>query len=208
MPAPLPIGTVRIYGDGYAKVKMPNGKWESEHRVIAQATKGELVHHDNEQRADNRPRNLQKMSRSKHTSIHNARRPLLTRWSKKSDCCISCGTSDEPHSAKEMCFACWQRSDAKKQGHWPRRRKMIEPCRDCGRTGLSFGAEGRCCVCRDKVYRDRKRGRPLGTWARKYDACVQCSTTDSPHKGGGLCRVCYGRRDPRYVSRRPERYCR
>lgn len=30
-------------------------------------------------------------------------------------------------------------------------------------------------------------------WARDYDACTECGTTDAPHKSKGLCRNCYMR---------------
>lgn len=31
-------------------------------------------------------------------------------------------------------------------------------------------------------------------WAHRHDACVACGTTDTPHKGHGLCDRCYHRR--------------
>lgn len=41
-------------------------------------------------------------------------------------------------------------------------------------------------------------------WARDYDACTSCSTTETPHKAGGLCRNCfqrdYRRRNPATTS--------
>ena len=32
-----------------------------------------------------------------------------------------------------------------------------------------------------------------GRWARRYDACVMCGTTERPHYTHGLCRICHDR---------------
>ena len=32
-----------------------------------------------------------------------------------------------------------------------------------------------------------------GRWARKWDCCQGCGTTERPHKAKGLCKRCYGR---------------
>ena len=32
-------------------------------------------------------------------------------------------------------------------------------------------------------------------WAKKYDRCVECGTTDRKHEGHGLCYNCYHRHD-------------
>ncbi len=34
---------------------------------------------------------------------------------------------------------------------------------------------------------------PPGVWARHYDACVECGTTDRKHLAKGLCSTCYRR---------------
>jgi len=48
-----------------------------QHRTIAQAQPGELVHHADENKANNAPANLQKtFSRGAHTTWHNTHRPL------------------------------------------------------------------------------------------------------------------------------------
>lgn len=32
---------------------------------------------------------------------------------------------------------------------------------------------------------------PEGRWSHKYEACVQCGTTETPHWGKGYCKPCY-----------------
>lgn len=38
-------------------------------------------------------------------------------------------------------------------------------------------------------------------WARKWDCCQGCGTTERPHYAKGLCKACYGRN---YCQRHPE----
>jgi len=33
----------------------------------------------------------------------------------------------------------------------------------------------------------------ISKWSIKYDKCVKCGRTEYPHKGRGLCQLCYGR---------------
>lgn len=68
---------------GYEEVWQPDGRWEPTHHVVAAASAGrhrrlgEVVHHENENRADNRPDNLSFMPKS----IHDAETPTR-RWAK------------------------------------------------------------------------------------------------------------------------------
>lgn len=55
---------------------MPRDRQNDQHRVVAQARPGEVIHHVSEDKADNSPANLQPMSRADHTSLHNKTRRL------------------------------------------------------------------------------------------------------------------------------------
>ena len=61
--------------DGYIKVYTPDGRRIREHRWVMEQVLGrrlsidEIVHHKNGDRRDNRPENLQVMSRSQHNRI-------------------------------------------------------------------------------------------------------------------------------------------
>lgn len=67
-----------LNGDGY-KIITVDGKRRKEHVYIMEQLMGrrlysyEVVHHDNEIKTDNDPKNLIVMPKSEHTKIHNAR---------------------------------------------------------------------------------------------------------------------------------------
>jgi hypothetical protein len=69
-------GTVRDSAKGYKRVKTEDGKWRQEHCVIAEKmigrplTKEEVVHHRNGKKGDNRKENLQVVTKSEHSTIH------------------------------------------------------------------------------------------------------------------------------------------
>ncbi len=77
----MPEGATRIHSSGYIQRKL-NGRWEYEHRLIASRTlgrplmPGEVVHHRNRNRADNRPENLvvHENNAVHHATEHAARR--------------------------------------------------------------------------------------------------------------------------------------
>lgn len=39
----------------------------------------------------------------------------------------------------------------------------------------------------------REHARSRTFWARRYDACVRCGTSERPHESRGLCKLCYSR---------------
>lgn len=45
-------------------------RYEYEHRLVVDAEPGEIVHHINGDKLDNRPENLQVMSQSEHVRLH------------------------------------------------------------------------------------------------------------------------------------------
>ncbi len=62
--------------DGYRRIKVADNLWRQEHVVIAEMMigraleKDEVVHHRNGQKRDNRPDNLQVVTKSEHAHIH------------------------------------------------------------------------------------------------------------------------------------------
>lgn len=65
-----PAGSGTINTAGYRVVTV-NGEREYEHRIIAKARLGEIVHHKNENKGDNNPDNLQKFkSQAEHMKEH------------------------------------------------------------------------------------------------------------------------------------------
>lgn len=86
-------GGVTISADGYRLLLRPHhpnanrSGYVRESRLIAsemygrRIAKGEVVHHDNENRLDNRPENLKVMTRALHISIHHRGKPKPRRAS-------------------------------------------------------------------------------------------------------------------------------
>lgn len=107
-PSEVPAGTRSLTDHGYIKIKCRDGKWRYEHRVIAKAKKGQVVHHMNHDGTDNRPENLQKMTNSAHTSQHGRER-RRGQWAVHYVACIDCGLTERPHSARGRCNKCHQR---------------------------------------------------------------------------------------------------
>jgi len=69
-PNRIPVGGKTFTSQGYIKVRMPDGSWEYEHRIVAKAGPGQVTHHRNGMKDDNRPENLQVLSKSEHSKIH------------------------------------------------------------------------------------------------------------------------------------------
>lgn len=62
-------GGRRIY-DGYAYVNNGNKRYVAEHRLVANAPKGMVVHHIDENPLNNAPENLRVMTRGDHIRLH------------------------------------------------------------------------------------------------------------------------------------------
>jgi len=63
------IGSKSLSSHGYVKVKTESG-WEYEHRVVTGALPGEDVHHRDEDKINNNPINLERLSPSEHAQLH------------------------------------------------------------------------------------------------------------------------------------------
>lgn len=72
----LAVGTVSPYGDGYRKVKMPDGKWVPQHHQVMESllgrplAVGELVHHRDGIPSNNSENNPMLTDDEEHQQIH------------------------------------------------------------------------------------------------------------------------------------------
>lgn len=125
----LPLGSTRLHYStptlAYRMVKVGPGRtgWRFEHRVVVEKYIGrrldrkEHVHHKNGDTLDNWIDNLELLSHSDHSKHHHT----LQRWSKKFDCCRECGTVQQYHVGKGLCYRCFQQAAARTNGGWPKR---------------------------------------------------------------------------------------
>lgn len=111
---------------GYIEVFMPDhpdakDKMIFEHRLVMEKMIGrrleehESVHHKNHVRDDNRPDNLELMTKSDHMRMHMLERHGKgDRWAKEHDRCSDCLRTDLPHAGGGLCRNCYARQLARK----------------------------------------------------------------------------------------------
>lgn len=107
---PAWAGGRRIDEKGYVRISIGSKRWVYEHRMVMEAelgrtlTRDETVHHKNGDRSDNRLDNLEVVSRSDHTRIHMAHRPLK----RETRPCSICGApvTRRPSGFKSTVTAC------------------------------------------------------------------------------------------------------
>lgn len=79
------------------------------------------------------------------------------------------------------------------------RKKMLDKhpvCEGCGRSWdeVTHQAKGLCRGCyRKQQYKDNEGDKKREKWAKDYDCCQECGTTEVIHASNGLCRTCYSK---------------
>lgn len=99
-----------------------DGRQERRYRLVMAEVLGrplradETVHHINKDTSDDRPENLQVLSRSEHGAIHSPEGQAARRanrrfeWSRDHACCVDCGTTERPYYASGQCRTCYHRN--------------------------------------------------------------------------------------------------
>lgn len=108
---PASQGYVLIYAPDHprANLKRP---YVLEHRLVMEAhlgrylLPGEVVHHKNRKRDDNRLENLELFT-SNGAHLHEE---FARRWANNYDCCIECGTTERRHEKGGRCWRCNRRT--------------------------------------------------------------------------------------------------
>lgn len=137
----------------YKSVKI-NGRWQYEHRYLAEIKigrkliKGEVVHHVNGDRLDNRIGNLQVMTIGEHMRHHNTGRTFKKPEAELTKvACVICGELFKPYRrrgkrSKTCSIACSNKSRA----------YLIKgECAICGKTVRQPGARTCSIHCRNKL---------------------------------------------------------
>jgi hypothetical protein len=124
-----PIGSTRLTKCGiktYRMIKVSPGRngWKYEHRHVMEQALGrqllrsEHVHHENLDTLDNRIENLKLIPHGSHSALHHAGITSHShsggklpegRWSRKYECCTTCGLTTSPHASRGTCHRCEQR---------------------------------------------------------------------------------------------------
>lgn len=128
-----------------------------EHRLVMEANLGrylaseEVVHHRDENRANNVPDNL-RLYANQAEHIRDAHGPGA-RWSSFADACTACGSATIPHAAAGVCRNCYVRQRRHSpEGTWGQRYPC---CVNCGTTASYHATRGLCHNC------DEQRRRKL-----------------------------------------------
>lgn len=102
---------------GYAFIKMPDGSYKQEHRLVMEQHIGrllcedEVIDHLNGDKLDNRLENLSLTNQPDHARRHFA----LATWSKQHERCVECGSTEYRHYAHGLCRPCYRR-ERRRQG--------------------------------------------------------------------------------------------
>jgi hypothetical protein len=158
-----PRGYVLIFNEEWRTNGRP--KYIQEHRLVMEKAlghpllPGEICHHINGEKTDNRPENLAIMRQGEHARLHIA----INRWSRKHNACVECGTTDRPHAKGGRCRLCharWTRRPAffskRVTGRWA---NLYDACVRCGTTERRHLCHGLCAQCHERQ-RVRHGGAP------------------------------------------------
>jgi len=118
---PGTLQMVQRGGRSYWLVKLGQGCWQYEHRVLGACRLGralrprEVVHHKNGDGLDNRLCNLEVIGWGEHSRQHHR----ITTWAQRYRACRQCRTTERKHLGGGLCSRCYQRQPGKR---WKDRR--------------------------------------------------------------------------------------
>lgn len=138
------------------------GRQKLLHRFVVEQQLGrelrsdEIVHHENDDKRDNRLENLKLTTLPAHSSHHAS----INGWAREYDACVSCGGTEFRHMGYGHCSRCSRvrvtgmpisRLRAPRRlGRWAR---DWDCCRECGTTAGRHGGQGLCSSCKGKAWR-------------------------------------------------------
>lgn len=146
---------VNMVGDDGRVRVIREHRWVMEQHLGRRLTAGEVVHHINHDRADNRLENLELFaSHALHIRTHHPtpRRGkggnLAGKWSRMYDACVVCERTDSEHRGKGVCGRCME---AVRRAGQPK-----GTCSLCEVNLVRYGGSGVCRSCAMREVRARR----------------------------------------------------